>query len=902
MKILFVSPAIEEKSRGIGAIFRSLVESAKEDGHDVSLVLGYPEAKPFVRSKDMNDKLEHLYAQLYLRDGRDSHKELAKRKRLKVAIIEAMVSLSVFRSKSVDVNEEYLKGPKSLLNLSDHFIKAPFFYLILNFLPPFFGQTILNRIIRKNNIDLVVMSAPTRISNKKTPARVAHFVHDAIPLEIIEAPPSNNTPVRYAKQFDSTCNNSDLLFANSEDTASKVLEQNPDANVHVLYGTASSRKEDVGKGKIVAKKKFKKGNFLLFASNVEKRKNVTTLIKAYAAVHDELDMPLAIVGAPGYGYEEIEEEYNNLPKHIKKDVHFLGYVSEADKFDLYDNAFAFVLPSTYEGMGLMLIEAMQAEIPIIASDRGALKEAGGDAAYYVDDPYDIEALGGAMLELKNNPKLVKKLVQNGKKQREKFTFEKFAERFAGAVKSLNPNKKKRVRDSKDIAFTIPITRQLLLLNLNELIILGAIFLNSLNYWPTFAIPGFESASFEFAMLSGVLIILRALFVYRQKLIGRLLQSRVYMLLYAWLAFGVGWALAQTSSVKEIAFKGLYVFSIVLAAHIVAVMAREGKVSVEAILRGWVFIALLLVPIFLVQYALVSLGFDTFSKRAYQVGIFDFPRLHGFSFEPLFLANWLLAPTAYAFVKMRDNPIIPYLFSLLIFLALARGALIALTIALVGYVFTSRQGILYIRLLFRPMVYALITTVAIVGVVSQINGSTPLQGAFRYMDHLTLGVFNSGGANNVSFTEVEAGGETREIINTKEIDREGVVEASTVGRLDAIEVSLDMFEGNEAAGVGLFRLGEETMEELPEIYTDDSFVTNAQPVDVLVETGLIGVAILLVFAGLTLRRILQRNVLTVALVALTIQYFFFTNLFLLPFWLVLALLVVNDSKETQVMYE
>lgn len=436
MKILFVSPAIEEKSRGIGAIFRSLIESTKQDGHEVYLVMGYPDGGDFSESEVIADKLEHLHAQHYLQDGRDSFTYILRKGFGRRSILESILNLSAFRSKTIKVNPEYLSGPKTILNNTDYIVRSPYFFLLLVFARSILTRKILNRMVRKNDIDLVIVSSPSVVSNKKTPAKVAHFVHDTMPFELVEAPPDNDTPNRYAKQFYSTCVNSDLILTNSEDTESKVLEINKDANTHVLYGTASSRREDVEPGTIMSRKKLERKKFLLFTSTIEKRKNVSSLLEAYAKIHDEIDMPLVLVGAQGYGYDDIINKYKSLSKEVQRKIKFAGYVTEADKFQLFDNAFAFVFPSVYEGMGLMLIEAMQAGVPVITSSRGALPEAGGNAALYIEDPYDTDEIANAILKLKNDPTLVAKLVKLGEKQKNKFTFEKFASRFSKALKSI----------------------------------------------------------------------------------------------------------------------------------------------------------------------------------------------------------------------------------------------------------------------------------------------------------------------------------------------------------------------------------------------------------------------------------------------------------------------------------
>jgi glycosyltransferase involved in cell wall biosynthesis len=74
----------------------------------------------------------------------------------------------------------------------------------------------------------------------------------------------------------------------------------------------------------------------------------------------------------------------------------LGYVDDELMPGLYSGARAFVLPSTYEGLGLTCLEAMACGTPVVASDRAALPETCGDAALLVD-PDDPTALAEAVL-------------------------------------------------------------------------------------------------------------------------------------------------------------------------------------------------------------------------------------------------------------------------------------------------------------------------------------------------------------------------------------------------------------------------------------------------------------------------------------------------------------------------
>ena len=69
----------------------------------------------------------------------------------------------------------------------------------------------------------------------------------------------------------------------------------------------------------------------------------------------------------------------------------LGFVSDEDLMTLYRCARVVVAPSSYEGFGLPVLEAMQLGAPVIAARASSLPEAGGDAAVYVE-PDDDEAL------------------------------------------------------------------------------------------------------------------------------------------------------------------------------------------------------------------------------------------------------------------------------------------------------------------------------------------------------------------------------------------------------------------------------------------------------------------------------------------------------------------------------
>jgi glycosyltransferase involved in cell wall biosynthesis len=80
----------------------------------------------------------------------------------------------------------------------------------------------------------------------------------------------------------------------------------------------------------------------------------------------------------------------------------LGYVPPAELANWYARAMIFAFPSLDEGFGMPVLEAMAAGTPVMASNRSAMPEVAGDAAWLVD-PEDTEELADALVALTQDP-------------------------------------------------------------------------------------------------------------------------------------------------------------------------------------------------------------------------------------------------------------------------------------------------------------------------------------------------------------------------------------------------------------------------------------------------------------------------------------------------------------------
>ena len=133
--------------------------------------------------------------------------------------------------------------------------------------------------------------------------------------------------------------------------------------------------------------------FWLFVGTLEPRKNLVTLINAYARLSASERLPLVIGGGKGWLYEDIFDAIN---RHGLNDaICFTGFLPAETLPLWYNSAETFVYPSIYEGFGLPVVEAMACGTPVITSSASSLPEAAGDAALIVN-PHDTTALTEAL--------------------------------------------------------------------------------------------------------------------------------------------------------------------------------------------------------------------------------------------------------------------------------------------------------------------------------------------------------------------------------------------------------------------------------------------------------------------------------------------------------------------------
>lgn len=160
--------------------------------------------------------------------------------------------------------------------------------------------------------------------------------------------------------------------------------------------------------------------FVLYVGTLEPRKNLTTLLEAFALVSRSVpDVPLLIGGGKGWMYEPIFARLEQL--NLRDRVKFAGYLPEEELPLWYAAATVFVFPSIYEGFGMPPLEAMACGTPVITSNTSSLPEVVGDAGLMVA-PTDTIGLAEAIRRVLVDADLRTELRQRGLARARRFSW------------------------------------------------------------------------------------------------------------------------------------------------------------------------------------------------------------------------------------------------------------------------------------------------------------------------------------------------------------------------------------------------------------------------------------------------------------------------------------------------
>lgn len=177
--------------------------------------------------------------------------------------------------------------------------------------------------------------------------------------------------------------------------------------------------------------------YLLVVANPQPRKNINVAIEAFFeiagdALHKDLRLVIAGNANAGWGDDDLHSQISKRPEFAER-VCRIGSVSEADLPVIYSSALLFIFPSTYEGFGLPVLEAMQCGTPVICSNTTSLPEVVDDAAILFD-PQSPTQLAQAIRTLANDVAIRQRLSRVGKARATEFTWDRTAAQVLKAIR------------------------------------------------------------------------------------------------------------------------------------------------------------------------------------------------------------------------------------------------------------------------------------------------------------------------------------------------------------------------------------------------------------------------------------------------------------------------------------
>lgn len=228
-------------------------------------------------------------------------------------------------------------------------------------------------------------------------------VYDLIPIRFPEFMTEGH--VNHFQRIVASLKPDDMAICISEATRNDLcdIKKHPVEHTHVAPLAAAPDKFYPCKDKArlnAVRRQFSipDGQYFLSLSTLEPRKNIETVIKAFADMVRQqryTDVSLVLVGAMGWKYDNILAA---TKKVLGNKLVITGFVKDEDMSPLYSGASGFFYLSHYEGFGLPPLEAMQCGVPVVTSNTSSLPEVVGKAGVMLS-PTDAEGASEMMVKL-----------------------------------------------------------------------------------------------------------------------------------------------------------------------------------------------------------------------------------------------------------------------------------------------------------------------------------------------------------------------------------------------------------------------------------------------------------------------------------------------------------------------
>lgn len=243
--------------------------------------------------------------------------------------------------------------------------------------------------------------------------------------------------IMYKVALEKSLKDANHVITVSESMKSEILEFYPQTPISVIYNGI-----DIESFQNISKLELLKVHetlnlpkeFLLAVGHFEKRKNYLSLIDALSKLHkDGRLISLVIVGNDSGEMSKVKEKVEALS--LSNYVVFFNGLSDLEVRCIYNLCKLFVFPSSYEGFGIPILEAMASKRPIVLSSIPVFLEiTEGQGAYFkYDDP---DSMANVIEKVLSSQTEINRLVEYGSRRVYDFSFKKISIDLASIYKSL----------------------------------------------------------------------------------------------------------------------------------------------------------------------------------------------------------------------------------------------------------------------------------------------------------------------------------------------------------------------------------------------------------------------------------------------------------------------------------
>jgi glycosyltransferase involved in cell wall biosynthesis len=224
----------------------------------------------------------------------------------------------------------------------------------------------------------------------------------------------------YTHKYRSACQRADLIIAISQQTKEDIVDFfGIDAQkIRIVYQGCDpqfyAQADDEEKNRVKTLYQLP-DNYVLYVGTIEQRKNLLTLVKAMEQLSN--DIKLVVIGKPTSYFNSVQAYITQ--QRLDERICFRHQVAFCDFPAIYQQAQSICYPSLFEGFGIPLLEALNSKVPLVASNRSSLPEAGGPGTLYVN-PLDHEAIAEALRSVIENEMLRQSMIEEGVKYADNF--------------------------------------------------------------------------------------------------------------------------------------------------------------------------------------------------------------------------------------------------------------------------------------------------------------------------------------------------------------------------------------------------------------------------------------------------------------------------------------------------